>query len=239
MAYHLKHGPMKNELIGELASYYKALGFRKFKIAGGSIGFEKHLEGMRVLTIYTSNSYGMSGGEYKITFKAVEDILKEIKHPEFIEEDNLPITIRDRITHPIEQNNGKYFFHIESFSVEESEDLESFVFKYEEYVNKIIYYINNEGADFIEHYSYLPNVLAEMDKLKSEGRSWSEILEGGGGHLFKGLIISKLCNDSNYEHKVELVGKICHEIKVNTEEWLSYYEKYKLHLESLEPIYNI
>ncbi len=236
MAYHLKHGPVKKELIDKLTPYYKELGYRKFKIEGGSIGFEKIFEGFHVFTIYSSGSGGITGGEYSISFEKVEEILKKIKYPGFREGNDLVITVIDKITHPFEQNAGKYFFSLDLFSVKESEDVESFVFKYEEYVNNLIHYLNNEGEGFIEHYSYLPNILKEMDRLESEGKYWSEVLEGGGAYLFKGLIISKLCNDPNYTVKEEFVYQMFHD---QIDDWTPYCDKLITYLKDVDPIYNI
>jgi hypothetical protein len=92
--------------------------------------------------------------------------------------------------------------------------------------------------EFTEYYSHLPNVLAEMNRLEAEGKYWNGILGGLADYLFRGLIISKLCNDDDFERKVQY----CDE-KLNSRPslaiWLPYYEKLKARLQNLQPMYNV
>ncbi len=95
-----------------------------------------------------------------------------------------------------------------------------------------------EGLPFIEHYSYLPNVLTEMNRLEKEGKYWHEILGGRLEHVFRGLIISKLCNDYDYERKFKRWEEIiCGNSKY--EKWYPYLKKLKEKLATLKPIYNL
>ena len=105
-----------------------------------------------------------------------------------------------------------------------------------EFVQWYINYFEKEGKHFIETYSYLPNILKKMDELLAESKYWSEILSGCEDNLFRGLIISKLCNDKNYNKKIEYVDSIFYE---SPDDWLPYYEKLKERLKSVEPIYNV
>ena len=105
-----------------------------------------------------------------------------------------------------------------------------------DFVQWYINYFEKEGKHFIETYSYLPNILKKMDELQAEGKYWSEILSGCEDNLFRGLIISKLCNDKNYNKKIEYVDSIFYE---SPDDWLPYYEKLKERLKSVEPIYNV
>ena len=105
-----------------------------------------------------------------------------------------------------------------------------------DFVQWYINYFEKEGKHFIETYSYLPNILKKMDELQAEGKYWSEILSGCEDNLFRGLIISKLCNDKNYNKKIEYVDSIFYE---SPDDWLPYYEKLKERLKSIEPIYNV
>ena len=105
-----------------------------------------------------------------------------------------------------------------------------------EFVQWYINYFEKEGKHFIETYSYLPNILKKMDELQAEGKYWSEILSGCEDNLFRGLIISKLCNDKNYNKKIEYVDSIFYE---SPDDWIPYYEKLKERLKSVEPIYNV
>ena len=114
----------------------------------------------------------------------------------------------------------------------------------EDYCNWYLGYINGEGADFVQHYSYLPNVLKRMDELVEAGLTWQYphkgILEGNTDAFFRGLIISKLCNDSlsNFETKVKFCDKWLYNAR--NDKWLPYYEKLKAEvLPTIEPKYNI
>ncbi|UXP32768.1 hypothetical protein N6H18_02175 [Reichenbachiella agarivorans] len=108
----------------------------------------------------------------------------------------------------------------------------------EDFATSYISYIENEGKAFIERYSFLPNVLAEMDRLESEGEDWNGILSGMGDRLFRGVIISKLCNDPNFQKKMNYC-----EMKFTTvqllEEWQPYWSKLKEVLPSIKPKYNL
>ena len=106
-----------------------------------------------------------------------------------------------------------------------------------EFVQWYINYFEKEGKHFIETYSYLPNILKKMDELVDTGRYWSDLLTGGVPHLFKGLIISKLCNDPNFYNKIIFVDNIFATEDIS--EYLPYYEKLKERLKSVEPIYNV
>ena len=114
----------------------------------------------------------------------------------------------------------------------------------EDYCNWYLGYINGEGADFVQHYSYLPNVLKRMDELLNQGLSWQNgeqgILAGTLDAFFRGLIIAKLCNDpeSNFESKVRFCEKYLYDGTNN--KWLPYYEKLKAEvLPTIEPKYNL
>ena len=112
----------------------------------------------------------------------------------------------------------------------------------EDYCNWYLGYINGEGADFVRHYSYLPNVLKRMDELVEAGLTWQYphkgILSGTLDAELRGLIISKLCNDPNFFHKLEECDLVFSEERYK--KWLPYYEKLKAEvLPTIEPKYNI
>ena len=112
----------------------------------------------------------------------------------------------------------------------------------EDYYNWYLGYINGEGADFVRHYSYLPNVLKRMDELVEAGLTWQYphkgILSGTLDAELRGLIISKLCNDPNFFHKLEECDLVFSEERYK--KWLPYYEKLKAEvLPTIEPKYNL
>ncbi|NDV70446.1 hypothetical protein [Dysgonomonas sp. 25] len=111
---------------------------------------------------------------------------------------------------------------------------------YIEFANSIVQHYNTISQELIEYCTYLPNILKEMDRLQEEGKTWSNrgtgILSGGPDAFFRGLIISKLCNDLNYKEKENFVYNLFHE---DDDEWVSYCDKYIEYLKKVEPIYNI
>ena len=99
-----------------------------------------------------------------------------------------------------------------------------------------------KGADFVQHYSYLPNVLKRMDELVEAGLTWQYphkgILSGTLDARFRGLIISKLCNDPNFERKIAWCDERFYD--GTNDNWLPYYEKLKAEvLPTIEPKYNL
>ena len=99
-------------------------------------------------------------------------------------------------------------------------------------------YVENEGMEFIEKYSHIPNILAEMDKIdQSNGHTYTPFILGRIDHLFRALIISKLCNDPKYLERKERFDNII--LQQKYEKWHPYYERLKEKLEMTDPIYNV
>ena len=164
-----------------------------------------------------------------ISIKKVEDIVFEIKKPgqnyDMIDNKrDFLLTVIDKITSYPEGYRDWGGYPIKTW-----EDIEKFT-------DWIIHYLEYEGKAFIEKYSYLPNILTEMDRLQSEGKYWHNIISGSEENLFRGLIISKLCNDIRYNEKLLFVRKAIYDEGLN--DLIPYYEKLKARLESVEPISN-
>ena len=169
-----------------------------------------------------------------ISIKCVEEIIFEIKKPNqdysFIDNKKyFLLTVLDKET---KMPDG-YYGGI-GYDVNTQEDLEFFT-------EWILNYLKTDGQKFIETYSYLPNILKKMDELTAQGKTWQNmengILSGSLDAEFRGLIIAKLCNDPNFQKKVEMCDTVFNESCY--EEWLPYYEKLKERLKSVEPIYNV
>ncbi|HZY81147.1 MAG TPA: hypothetical protein VFE50_16600 [Cyclobacteriaceae bacterium] len=172
----------------------------------------------------SSNYEGFS--KMTITFHKVEEIIAKVGLPDRVDlhkaqNRRLLRTLQDRSA-VLEYDEGT---GPESTRVETIED-------FEQWGNAIAKYLQTDGRNFVEKYDNLPAVLREMDRFTSEGKKWFKGLIGGGAeYFFRGLIISKLCNDPNYQDKVRL-GDTSFAPNVG-EEWASYYEKYKEALSSL------
>ena len=169
-----------------------------------------------------------------ISIKCVEEIIFEIKKPNqdysFIDNKKyFLLTVFDGET---KMPDG-YYRGI-GYDINSQEDLVFFT-------EWILNYLKTDGQKFIETYSYLPNILKKMDELTAQGKTWQNrengILSGSLDAEFRGLIIAKLCNDPNFQKKVEMCDTVFNESCY--EEWLPYYEKLKERLKSVEPIYNV
>jgi hypothetical protein len=92
-------------------------------------------------------------------------------------------------------------------------------------------YLDQSGLAFAEKYSSLPNVLARMEELEKEGKYWKDILAGGPEYFFRGLIISKLCEDPDYERKLTYADELF--LPNTSEKWKPYYAQLKAKLKNL------
>ena len=165
-----------------------------------------------------------------ISIKIVEEIIFEIKEPDqdYSHIDNKKYFLTTVFDGETKMPDG-YYRGI-GYDINTQEDLVFFT-------EWILNYLKTDGQKFIETYSYLPNILKKMDELVDTGGYWSDLLTGGVPHLFKGLIISKLCNDPNFYNKIIFVDNIFATEDIS--EYLPYYEKLKERLKSVEPIYNV
>ena len=165
-----------------------------------------------------------------ISIKIVEEIIFEIKEPDqdYSHIDNKKYFLTTVFDGETKMPDG-YYRGI-GYDINSQEDLVFFT-------EWILNYLKTDGQKFIETYSYLPNILKKMDELVDTGGYWSDLLTGGVPHLFKGLIISKLCNDPNFYNKMIFVDNIFATEDIS--EYLPYYEKLKERLKSVEPIYNV
>jgi hypothetical protein len=222
---------VKTIFLEKITPFFRGLGYKY--IAGGNFKFV--LETERYIMIdsfnYLTNSKTLIGGKLNLSIKEIENIILEIKHPNkdfdgFLAKKNeYSITLGD-VDGVFDIDNDFEFLTEEHI---------------EYYVEKIEEYIQTDGQKFIETYSYLPNILKKMDELTAQGKTWQNrengILSGSLDAEFRGLIIAKLCNDPNFQKKVEMCDTVFNESCY--EEWLPYYEKLKERLKSVEPIYNV
>ncbi len=170
-----------------------------------------------------------------ISFTIIEDIMFEIKKP------NQDYSFLDNKKYFLTTIEDKFSSGVRGF---DKNNLEYVVSNQEQLVfftNWIINYLDTASKEFIERYSHLPSILFEMDRLESENLTWNNrekgILIGSLDAYFRGLIISKLCNDPKFNDKIEKMN-----LKFNQagyEEWIPYYEKLKNKLDTLMPIYNL
>ena len=212
----------KEYVFKKLDEILKPQGYKGFK-TGGDPCYIINKENYRCKFYLNFSDMGdLYFSKYSMSIKQVESIVEEINSP-----NDTSHLDKERYISPtiLDTSKNSYLYKI----IETQKELEDFT-------NWVIDYLEKEGKHFIETYSYLPNILKKMDELQAEGKYWSEILSGCEDNLFRGLIISKLCNDKNYNKKIEYIDSIFYE---SPDEWLPYYEKLKERLKSVEPIYNV
>lgn len=178
------------------------------------------------------NFYDNSTDHFNTTIfihsKAVEDIILEVGMPNINLEsykngENLLNTIRDKS-------------NLESFMKERAkinlENKEGYI----EWAELIIHYMSNGASDFMNQFNYLPNVLTAIEDIEKRGlKNYLEILLGGIDHLFRALIISKLCNDENYNKRKQRLDELILQPKYSS--WHSYYKKLINLLEETTPTF--
>ena len=216
----------KKIVFKEFDEYLKPLNFKGFK-SGGDPAYLLKFED-RVISFFMNfkDAQWIAISGIKISILLVEQYIIEIFGKDYIMEKYF----YDKKKYFLTTINDKNFTN-KFDSIELNTEYEIINF-----TNWYIKYLETDGQKFIETYSYLPNILKKMDELQAEGKYWSEILSGCEDNLFRGLIISKLCNDKNYNKKIEYIDSIFYE---SPDDWLPYYEKLKERLKSVEPIYNV
>ena len=213
----------KEYVFKRLDEILKPQGYKGFK-TGGDPCYIINKENYRCKFYLNFSDMGdLYFSKYSMSIKQVESIVEEISSP-----NDTSHLDKERYISPtiLDTSKNSYLYKI----IETQKELEDFT-------NWVIDYLEKEGKHFIETYSYLPNILKKMDELVDTGGYWSDLLTGGVPHLFKGLIISKLCNDPNFYNKIIFVDNIFATEDIS--EYLPYYEKLKERLKSVEPIYNV
>ena len=140
-------------------------------------------------------------------------------------------------------------------------DEKTFLNKYNDYVieteddvnmvvDYFLDYLFGTAKKFIETYLYLPNIVRKMEDFIIKDSSWvcdNDEMEFAGNYdgYFRGLIISKLCNDPKFDEKFKYVEtKFLSRIQEYGadfwgESFYSDYEKLKQLLPTIEPKYSM
>lgn len=219
----------KAYLYNELNTFLKPQGFKLYK-AGMDPTFVGNVNDVVVHFCFNFKSYGdITFSSVELTNYDVEDIILEIDMPTM----NLDEYKERKKYHLATIRDMKTSRTLDSHSATTLEEVKTITDWYNDY-------LQNKGQSFVDHYSYLPNVLKEMDRLESEDINWNNRKKGGilAGSLdayFRGLVISKLCNDPNFDKKLAMT-----DVKFQTagyEEWRPYYQKLLLVLDKLDAKY--
>ncbi|MBC6111320.1 hypothetical protein ACFOG5_08920 [Pedobacter fastidiosus] len=217
----------KQALFGILMPYFKTKGFEHIKGIPERLVKDDRLIFIMGFDFKTKTDFHY-GSPLRIHFREVENIVKEVGKPNY-----------DYSLETTEYSFGTVSRDFsDTYNQKFSELNLQTVAGFEQWAHLIIEYMEGEGKAFMEHYSYLPNVLKEMDRLEAEGKYWNEVIIGLADYDFRGLIISKLCNDTGYDIKVASRDDVFYKIP-QLSEWIPYYEKLKERLKIVEPIYNV
>lgn len=181
------------------------------------------------LTIYGLSNSKQHSFVQELAFLDIEDLILDIGLPNY---DLTSYLLKQNYFFTIRNNHINLSYNTEKRPVETEQDCI-------EYCQSIIDYVETDGKAFVEKYSYLPNILKEMDRNTQERIYWSHgVFKGITAPFFKGLIISKLCNDPFFKEKIELINNVYYPKNNNLQEFIPYLENLKEQLESIEPIYN-
>lgn len=218
----------QERLIKELLlDYFADLGY-VYSREYANIYFRKKEEGVMIQFEIQSTQRGFYFIEFSLSVSCVEKIINEVEIP----------------TRNMEKyKSGIYFYPTiicnekisSEFNVSNPTKTDS---DCRLFSNEILEFMVCRGSSFIQKYSYLPNVLEEMDRLEKEGKDWNEILGGMGDRLFRALIISKLCNDPNYESKERFCDQKFQNVEL-LKSWQPNYAKLKDIVHNMKPLYNI
>ncbi len=217
----------KKYVFHEFDKEFSNLGFEGIKTGGDPTYILKSKETVASFFMNFKDLGFVAISSIRISIDVIEDIVIEVLGEDSIKEK----FFFDRKKYFLSTIADKHFKNIYEYRELNSEN------DLREFTNWYISYIKTGGKEFIEHYSYLPNILKKMDKLRADSKYWGDILSGSVDHLFRGLIISKLCNDKGFDDKVDFVDTVFKENDLS--EWQPYYEKLKERLKKVEAKYTI
>lgn len=225
-------GKILEQILKEnLINYFSSFGFEYYHHYENTY-FRKNLGLCQYIIEIQSKSFSIGGyNELGITYWDIEKIVSEVGLPGYDMEIYLKwLPFKKTI---IDKKFTQTILGSETNSIISEEDCVIFS-------KNIIDYMENEGKKFFMNYSFLPNILEEMNNNQKESIYWSHgILKGTSEPFMSGLIISKLCNDPDYENKFEYVTNLYSAPENNLTAYLPYLEKLRERLKTVEPIYYV
>lgn len=187
------------------------------------------------IEIYLSDR-GLSGNSlFSISHHLVEEVILRVGLP------NLDLTSfqadRDRL-YTLYDHTYNYPYSRGAMKIGTKDDrkfIESLA-DVVEWSSMFLKYVKESGLNFVHSYSYLPNVLSELDRLQTDEKlNYNQLLTGMGDQWFRALIISKLCADPGFEEKCSRVDE---KILGKLPDWEPYYLKLKFELAAIGPQFN-
>ena len=234
----------KNFVLDCLEASLSPLGYQRSSFWGGSFlkENERHIDILHLL--FHNRTDAIEINRHSRSIKEVVDLLAPIysmdgyKYPPKRKKKYfMDFTIRDcNLIENVAGDYGKTPFSMKYnlwFGLDTEKALS-------EFCDWLTTYLMENGVPFLDRYSYLPNLLAYMDDLESNHIFWGDPCRGilnSSESMFSGLIISKLCNDNDYNRKFKHWEAIY--MGDNYEKERIYFEKLKEILERVEPRYNV
>ncbi|HEV8512763.1 MAG TPA: hypothetical protein VGQ59_05785 [Cyclobacteriaceae bacterium] len=216
-----------------LKSDRKKYVFQEFDKALLNFGFEGIKTGSDPTYIMKSNEIvvsffmnfkdlgSVSMSSIRISINVIEDIIINVLGEDFVKANYFFDRKKYFLTTVVDENFKDIYQYRELNSESDLRELTNW------YIN----YIKVEAKEFVDTYRYLPNILKKMNELRAEGKFWSDILGGTVDHLFRGLIISKLCSDKGFEDKVVFVENVFKENDLS--KWQPYFVDLKERLKTV------
>lgn len=218
----------KNILFQNLTDWFEDQGFYYSK--NGNEMFIKETASWKYSILF--NFYKNSPDHINTTIfmhsKDVENIILKVGLPNinlepYLKGENILNTIQDKV-------------NLKSL-VEEREKInlrneEGFI----QWAELIKDYMSKGASEFVNNFSYLPNLMLAIEDIEKRGhKNYLEIFLGGIDHLFRVLIISKLCNDENFQLRKLRFDEVILISKYSI--WHPYYKKLIHILEKTKPLY--
>lgn len=212
-----------------LEPYYGEFDFIKKSYQNVSNSFVSKTDFGLNYIYFQFKSNGQTDFSLGISHSKVEKVIMDVGHPNLDYSEDIKNEDFSRGT--LFDSSKRIPYDVESLPVLTAE-------RAERYAKAVIEYMKEFGWSFFQSYNQLPNVLAKMNKLENEGKYWNGwhgqggLISGGSDSFFRGLIISKLCNDPDYDRKIKMVDELFND---NSDKWYPYYKRLKDRLATLNP----
>ena len=236
-----------------LKSEKRKIIFRRLDVELKPLGWKSHKSADYPTYVFETDVYKLSFGiglydlgyiqfsNISVVVKEIEPYISECIGDEEVVPSGRRIDNKIIFRKTIEDHSDitKYYYH-----VADTEDDVNMV------VDFFLGYLFGTAKKFIETYLYLPNIVRKMEDFIIKDSSWvcdNDEMEFAGNYdgYFRGLIISKLCNDPKFDEKFKYVEtKFLSRIQEYGadfwgESFYSDYEKLKQLLPTIEPKYSM
>jgi len=204
-----------------LDTYFFSRGFTFDPFGDGKYVLENEVGTFEIVLFQNFKKREFLATTYLLTLVEIESVLDKIRPEKKIFKKR---TLQDLV------NNVRYADLTRSIDFTKEDG-------FSQWAELVKQYLENEGEAFIRKYTYLPNILRRMYELDRQGElSYGKVLFGQVDHIFRALIVSRLCMDPGFDAKIERYDRVLLVEKYSN--WQPYYLKLKEILANTEPRYN-